>query len=167
MLFIDEAQRISDIGINLKIIHDNRPDLKILVTGSSSFDLANKLNEPLTGSILSQMYAVHSYSDSVRNFKDTAYIIYFKPDNIIRFSALVVLKDTEVFKTVIRLDSILNYSCSNFYDSITIHQLLNKYDSIGIDNVFEKEVIQRLTHDSISDRKILFDNYLILNRIKK
>jgi len=49
VLFIDEAQRIPDLGINLKIIHENRPDLKILVTGSSSFDLANTENEPLTG----------------------------------------------------------------------------------------------------------------------
>lgn len=49
VLFIDEAQRIPDIGINLKIIHDNLPALKILATGSSSFDLANKVKEPLTG----------------------------------------------------------------------------------------------------------------------
>lgn len=49
ILFIDEAQRIPDLGINLKIIHENRPDLKILVTGSSSFDLANQVQEPLTG----------------------------------------------------------------------------------------------------------------------
>ncbi|MBU2651039.1 MAG: ATP-binding protein [Bacteroidetes bacterium] len=49
ILFIDEAQRIPDIGINLKIIHDNWPSLKILATGSSSFDLANKVKEPLTG----------------------------------------------------------------------------------------------------------------------
>ena len=49
LLFIDEAQRIPDIGINLKIIADNMPDLRILVTGSSSFDLANKIKEPLTG----------------------------------------------------------------------------------------------------------------------
>lgn len=49
VLFIDEAQRIIDIGINLKIIHDNMPQLKLLVTGSSSFDLANKVKEPLTG----------------------------------------------------------------------------------------------------------------------
>jgi len=49
ILFIDEAQRIPDIGINLKIIHDNLPSLKILATGSSSFDLANKVKEPLTG----------------------------------------------------------------------------------------------------------------------
>ncbi|MFO8129765.1 MAG: ATP-binding protein, partial [Bacteroidales bacterium] len=49
ILFIDEAQRIPDIGINLKIIHDNLPSVKILATGSSSFDLANKIKEPLTG----------------------------------------------------------------------------------------------------------------------
>lgn len=49
ILFIDEAQRIPDIGINLKIIHDNIPDVKLLVTGSSSLDLANKVKEPLTG----------------------------------------------------------------------------------------------------------------------
>lgn len=48
-LFIDEAQRIPDIGINLKILHDNFPELRILVTGSSSLDLANRIHEPLTG----------------------------------------------------------------------------------------------------------------------
>lgn len=49
LLFIDEAQRIPDIGINLKILHDNLPDLKIIATGSSSFDLSNRIKEPLTG----------------------------------------------------------------------------------------------------------------------
>jgi predicted AAA+ superfamily ATPase len=49
LLFIDEAQRIPDIGINLKILHDRIPELKIIATGSSSFELANKVREPLTG----------------------------------------------------------------------------------------------------------------------
>ncbi len=49
LLFIDEAQRLENIGVNLKILHDNMPGLKIMVTGSSSFDLANKIKEPLTG----------------------------------------------------------------------------------------------------------------------
>ena len=49
LLIIDEAQRVLNIGINLKIIYDNFPDLKIVATGSSSFELANKINEPLTG----------------------------------------------------------------------------------------------------------------------
>lgn len=51
MLFIDEAQRIPEIGINLKIILDNFPSLKILITGSSSLDLASKISEPLTGRV--------------------------------------------------------------------------------------------------------------------
>lgn len=48
-LFIDEAQRIQDIGINLKILHDHFPQLRIIVTGSSALDLANRVQEPLTG----------------------------------------------------------------------------------------------------------------------
>ena len=49
LLFIDEAQRIKNIGINLKILHEKFKNLKIIVTGSSSLDLANQIKEPLTG----------------------------------------------------------------------------------------------------------------------
>ncbi len=49
VLFIDEAQNIQDIGINIKILHDSTPQLKIVLSGSSSFDLANKISESLTG----------------------------------------------------------------------------------------------------------------------
>jgi len=49
LLVIDEAQRIPDIGINLKIMVDNLPDLRIVATGSSSFELANRIQESLTG----------------------------------------------------------------------------------------------------------------------
>ena len=49
LLFIDEAQNIRDIGINLKILHDHLPHLRIIATGSSSFELANQVQEPLTG----------------------------------------------------------------------------------------------------------------------
>jgi len=50
ILIIDEAQRIKDIGIKLKIIQDNfGENVQVVATGSSSFDLANKINEPLTG----------------------------------------------------------------------------------------------------------------------
>lgn len=49
LLFIDEAQRIPDIGINLKILVDEIPQLKILITGSSSIGIADRITEPLTG----------------------------------------------------------------------------------------------------------------------
>jgi predicted AAA+ superfamily ATPase len=46
---LDEAQRIPGIGMTLKIITDQFKDVQLLVSGSSSFDLGNELNEPLTG----------------------------------------------------------------------------------------------------------------------
>lgn len=46
---IDEAQRIADIGIKLKLITDQMPEIQLVATGSSSFELANRTNEPLTG----------------------------------------------------------------------------------------------------------------------
>ena len=49
IVVIDEAQRIGDIGLKCKLLTDNFPDVQLLVTGSSSLDLANKINEPLTG----------------------------------------------------------------------------------------------------------------------
>ena len=49
LLIIDEAQRIENIGLTLKLIVDSIPQLKVIATGSSSFDLSNKINEPLTG----------------------------------------------------------------------------------------------------------------------
>jgi predicted AAA+ superfamily ATPase len=49
LILIDEAQRIENIGMVLKIIVDQFPSVQIVATGSSSFDLSNKVNEPLTG----------------------------------------------------------------------------------------------------------------------
>ena len=49
LVVIDEAQRVKNIGLKLKLLADNFPDKQIVATGSSSFDLANEVNEPLTG----------------------------------------------------------------------------------------------------------------------
>jgi len=49
IVLLDEAQRIPETGLVLKIIHDNFKNVQLIATGSSSFDLANKIKEPLTG----------------------------------------------------------------------------------------------------------------------
>ncbi len=49
VLFIDEAQNIPRIGQNLKLLVDTNPDMAVFATGSASFDLKNKIGEPLTG----------------------------------------------------------------------------------------------------------------------
>ena len=49
IIFIDEAQRIKDIGLIIKIITDNFKDIQVIATGSSTFELMNNIKEPLTG----------------------------------------------------------------------------------------------------------------------
>lgn len=49
ILLIDEAQRIENIGVRLKLITDQIPEIQLVATGSSAFSLANQVNEPLTG----------------------------------------------------------------------------------------------------------------------
>lgn len=49
IVFIDEAQRVKNIGLSLKIIIDQIKDIQLLVSGSSALELANQINEPLTG----------------------------------------------------------------------------------------------------------------------
>ncbi len=49
IILIDEAQRVKNIGLTLKLLIDNFPDKKVIVTGSSALELSNEVNEPLTG----------------------------------------------------------------------------------------------------------------------
>jgi hypothetical protein len=49
IVFIDEAQRVKNIGITLKLFVDNFPERQVVATGSSSLDLSNEIAEPLTG----------------------------------------------------------------------------------------------------------------------
>lgn len=49
LLVIDEAQNIENIGLGLKLIVDHIPGIKVVATGSASFELANKVGEPLVG----------------------------------------------------------------------------------------------------------------------
>lgn len=67
IVVIDEAQRISDIGIYIKLIADNIPDIQVIATGSSSFDLSNKINEPLTGRKFEYCMYPLSFAEMVAN----------------------------------------------------------------------------------------------------
>ena len=57
LVIIDEAQRIANIGITLKLCADTLPDIQIIATGSSAFELAGVTSEPLTG----RKYEYHLY----------------------------------------------------------------------------------------------------------
>lgn len=67
VLVLDEAQRVPNISISLKLLHDTFPEMQIIATGSSSFDLANKIVEPLTGRNISFTLYPISYAEYVDN----------------------------------------------------------------------------------------------------
>lgn len=67
LVIIDEAQRIPEIGLRLKLITDHLNDVQLIATGSSSFELSNKLNEPLTGRKWEFMMFPFTFSEMVNH----------------------------------------------------------------------------------------------------
>ncbi len=61
LVLIDEAQRVKNIGLTLKLIADNYKEIQVIATGSSSFELSNEIVEPLTG----RKYEYHLYPFSI------------------------------------------------------------------------------------------------------
>lgn len=74
ILVIDEAQRVANIGITLKLITDNFPNVQILAAGSSAFELQNSLNEPLTG----RKFEYHRFPISTQELMDSKGLLNVK-----------------------------------------------------------------------------------------
>jgi uncharacterized protein len=74
MVVIDEAQRVPGIGLTMKLIIDNYPKVQLLVTGSSAFELQDKLNEPLTG----RKFEYHLYPLSTAELYGEGGLLYVK-----------------------------------------------------------------------------------------
>lgn len=67
-MIIDEAQRVDNVGITAKLIHDNQLTPNLLLTGSSSIDLANKLKEPLTGRAIAHVLQPLSIAETAAGY---------------------------------------------------------------------------------------------------
>lgn len=118
LVIIDEAQRISDIGLKLKLITDQIPDVQVIATGSSSFDLANKVNESLAGRKRQiQMYPLMfyemvDYSNFLEEMRMLPHRLIFgyypevvtTPGN--EKQILKELCDSVLYKDILSLDSI-------------------------------------------------------------
>lgn len=68
LILIDEAQRVQNIGITLKLLVDNYPDKQVVVTGSSAIELSNSINEPLTGRKYEYVMLPFSAEELVKEF---------------------------------------------------------------------------------------------------
>lgn len=85
IVVLDEAQKISNIGKILKIMVDTYPEMQIIATGSSSFDLLQKISEPMTGRVF--QYILHPLSVGEIVSKGGRQTLYAKLENLLRFGA--------------------------------------------------------------------------------
>lgn len=83
IVVFDEAQHIANIGYTLKIISDTFPEIQVIATGSSSFDLSNQLSEPLTGRSRQYLILPFSFSE-ISQIYDVPTLLGKIP-NILRF----------------------------------------------------------------------------------
>ena len=68
MILIDEAQRVPNIGVTLKLLVDNFPEKQVVVTGSSAIGLSNSINEPLTGRKYDYVMYMFSAEELIQEF---------------------------------------------------------------------------------------------------
>ena len=117
-LVIDEAQRIPDIGLRIKLITDQIRDVQVIATGSSSFELTTKLNEPLTGRkrefqmfplTFSEMVSHTSFLDEIRMLPHRMVYGYY-PEVVCNAgeeqAILKELTDSYLYKDIMSLDGI-------------------------------------------------------------
>ncbi|WP_277656452.1 ATP-binding protein [Seleniivibrio woodruffii] len=117
-VFIDEAQRIKDIGLIIKILTDNFPEIQVIATGSSAFELKSSIKEPLTGRkyefnlfplSFAEMTEHHGLLDETRMTDQRLIYGYYpeivtKPDE--RRDNLKMLADSYLYKDILSLENI-------------------------------------------------------------
>ena len=118
LIIIDEAQKVDNIGLTLKLMVDQIPDIQIIATGSSAFELRNRLNEPLTGRKFEyQMFPISTneiwqtdgYLDVHRYFEQR--LIYGSYPEVLTHSAdardlLLTLSDSYLYKDILSTENL-------------------------------------------------------------
>ena len=122
LLAIDEAQNIPNIGMGLKIIVDQVPGINVIVTGSSSFELAGQVGEPLTGRKFtlnlyplaqSELLSLHNRFELKEHLAD--YLVYgtypevlLAPTKQARLTTLTEITDSYLLKDILAFDRVKN-----------------------------------------------------------
>jgi uncharacterized protein len=122
LLAIDEAQKIPNIGANLKILVDQVPNIKIIATGSSSFELAGQIGEPLAGRKITltlypiaQLELLNLYNKSELKDKISEWLVFGSYPEIVtakdsstKVRLLEEIVYSYLFKDILELDQIKN-----------------------------------------------------------
>ena len=152
IVVIDEAQRIKNIGLTLKLITDKIPEVQLIVSGSSALELSNKINEPLTGRkyeyfLFPLSFAEMVNQNSLQNEKRLLHkrLIYGYYPDVVTQSAesktiLKQLSDSYLYKDILtwenikrpdKLERLVQLLAFQVGSQVSYNELAN---SVGIDN---------------------------------
>lgn len=144
-LVVDEAQNISDIGMSLKMIHDTLPDMRIIATGSSSFELSNKVNEPLTGrNAIHTMFPFAYCETRKKNFdRDDALLYGMYPEVFLQAgpagkrAVIRRIAESYLFKDVLNIEYIKNPKSLERLLKVLASQVGNEVSALEIANTID------------------------------
>lgn len=126
-IILDEAQLVPEIGQTLKLMHDHFPDVQVIATGSSSFELANQVGEPLFG----RATWFHMYPLSVSEIlgDNAPYTLKSQVDYLLRYGAMPsVFLEPDIREKEHMLQSI---SSSALYKDILMFEDIRKSNTIS------------------------------------
>lgn len=132
LVVIDEAQAISEVGLGLKLLVDHLPEIKVVASGSSSFELASNIGEPLTGrkrTLTLFPVAAMEIADNFGNMelrqRLEELLIYGSYPEVLttvgfadKAGLLIELRDAYLFKDILALDQIRN--ARKLHDLLTL-----------------------------------------------
>ena len=122
---LDEAQHIRNIGLVIKVLADTFPSLQLIVTGSSGFDLLNRIAEPLTGR--SRLFHLFPFSfEELLQIKDII-TLRSSTDTLMRFGLYPEVYDKQEEEAVEELD---NLSVNYLYKDLLMFENIRRSDLI-------------------------------------
>ncbi len=121
IVFIDEAQIIKNIGLTLKLIFDNFPEVQVVTTSSSSFELTDEIKEPLTGRKFEYFLYPLSYEEIIDHFG------YIEAKRYLNFVLKYGLYPEIIVKNENAKEILYNLSDSYLYKDLLIYEGIKKH----------------------------------------
>lgn len=158
VVVLDEAQNINRIGHILKLLVDTKPELQIIATGSSSFDLANQTGEPLVGR--SRNFVLYPLSIAEISDKKDSILIKSKLENLLRFGSMPSVINNSEIDMMTELNQITSHY---LYKDILMYEGVKK--SLLIQNILKAIALQLGSEVSYREIGELLDvNYSIIQK---
>ncbi len=184
IVVIDEAQRIKNISITIKLIVDNISQVQVIATGSSSFELANEISEPLTGRKFEYLLLPFSFEELImhhgiieeKRLIEERLIYGYYPEIVVktenRKENLKLLSDSYLYKDILNLNGIKKSERLEKLVQALALQIGNEVsfselgEIVGLDNETVEKYIQLLEKAFIIFRLKSFSRNL-RNELKK